>query len=210
MINITEEVSNIRKAIKNIEITVEQCDICDRSILQRLLNEGADHVLVLSNLNCNSESSDAKTLLILLQLRDISQKLNMNFSIISEMVDVRNQELAKITNVDDFVISGSITSLMITQISENRYLAPIFEDLYDSEGSEFHLKPVINYVKVGEPTNFYNITHCVSKSGEIPVGYKRVCKDTHGRSISEIYINPEKNKEILFTEEDYLIVLAEK
>ena len=92
------------------------------------------------------------------------------------MLEVRHQELAKTMDVNDFVVSSNITSLMVSQIAENRLLAPILEDLLDSAGSEIYLKKVSNYIKLDEPVDFYTITHAVSQRGEIPIGFKRTVR----------------------------------
>lgn len=60
----------------------------------------------------------------------------MPFSIVSEMLDLRNRELAAVTNVDDFIVSGYLISLMTSQLSENAELQGVFNDLFDAEGSE--------------------------------------------------------------------------
>lgn len=207
--NIDEEMSYLRTSINNIQIVSEKCNICDRTVLEKLVNEGFQHILILSDRDCDPEMSDAKTLLLLLNLRDISKNMKTSFSITSEMLDVRHQELARTMDVNDFVVSSNITSLMVSQISENRYLAPVFEDLLDSAGSEIYLKKVSNYIKIDEPVDFYTITYAVSKRGEIPIGFKKTIKGKDLQNKLQICINPVKSKKYLYTEEDYLIVLAE-
>ena len=56
--------------------------------------------------------------------------------VVSEMVDVRNRELAEVTRADDFVVSNKLVSLMLAQASENDALTAIFDDLLDEAGSE--------------------------------------------------------------------------
>ena len=41
---------------------------------------------------------------------------------VSEMLDVRNRELAEVTSADDFIVSDKLVSLMLSQVSENREL----------------------------------------------------------------------------------------
>ena len=57
-----------------------------------------------------SVPEDAKTLVTLLHLRDMAQKDETPFSIVSEMLDLRNRELAEATQVDDFIVSGTCSS----------------------------------------------------------------------------------------------------
>lgn len=146
--------------------------------------------------------------MLLLQMRDWKQKSGRQFSITSEMVDVRNQKLAQVTNVNDFVISNHITGLIMTQVSENRNLAPIFAELLDSEGSEIYLKPARNYVEINTPIKLHTLTHLVSLRNEVFLGYKKVKKNDSGSIITDITVNPNKNVGIVFMEDDWLIVLA--
>ena len=54
-----------------------------------------------------------KTLVTLLHLRDIAERDETPFSIVSEMLDLRNRELAEVAGVDDFIISEHLVSLMM-------------------------------------------------------------------------------------------------
>jgi voltage-gated potassium channel Kch len=65
-------------------------------------------------------------------LRDISDTKMHDFSIVSEMLDDRNRKLAEITHTDDFIVSVKLDSLMMSQISENKELKTVFEDLFSA------------------------------------------------------------------------------
>jgi len=192
----------------NIVTECVKLEIADRTNLENLLSRGIEHVLILSDSSLPPEQADARTLMLLLQMRDWKQKSGRQFSITSEMVDVRNQKLAQVTNVNDFVISNHITGLIMTQVSENRNLAPIFAELLDSEGSEIYLKPARNYVEINTPIKLHTLTHLVSLRNEVFLGYKKVKKNDSGSIITDITVNPNKNVGIVFMEDDWLIVLA--
>ncbi len=74
----------------------------------------------------DTQAADARTLVTLLHLRDIAEQHRHPFSIVSEMLDVRNRELAKVTQADDFILSHQLTSLMLAQVSENKSWLPCF------------------------------------------------------------------------------------
>ena len=86
----------------------------------------------------------------LLHLRDIADNTGAEFSIVSEILDDRNRELAEVARVDDMIVSDRLISLMLAQISENRHLKALFADLFAAEGSEVYLKPLADYVNAGE------------------------------------------------------------
>lgn len=192
----------------NLVIDCVPLEITDRTNLENLLSRGIEHVLILSDSSLTPEQADAKTLTVLLQIRDWEKKSNCRFSITSEMIDIRNQELAQVTNVNDFVISNHITGLIMTQVAENRNLAPIFEELLDSEGSEIYLNPARNYVKMNSSINLNALNHLVSLKEEVFLGYKKIIKNDVDKDKVEIVLNPNKNSEISFSEDDWLVVLA--
>ena len=120
------------------------------------------------------------------------------------MRNAQNQELAKVTRVNDFVVSSKITALMMTQISYTREQRLILEDLLDEEGSEFYRKPISRYVSCGTPVDFYTLSASAARYGEIAVGYQKVEGGTMTTTC-----NPEKSETIVFSPADALIVIAE-
>ena len=103
------------------------------------------------------QRADARTLVTLLHLRDIADDGGAGFSIVSEMLDERNRQLAEVTRVDDVIVSDKIISLMLTQISENRELAEVFDELFAAEGSEIYLRPASDYVAAGRETTYATV-----------------------------------------------------
>lgn len=190
--------------ISNLSFHVKECNIYSKAVLQDLLSDGVHDIMLLSDQNHSEDDVDSKSMLILLQLRDIASKLGLNLNITSEMQSVENQRLCTVANVNDFVVGSSIASLIMTQVSENRALVPLFEDLLDADGSELYMKPAISYVKEDVPVNMYTLTEIAKKRHEIFIGYK-----VQGDSGIEIVTNPEKSQSHAFTKADSLIVLAE-
>ena len=117
-------------------------------------------------------------------------------------------ELAKVTDVNDFVVSSNLTSLIMTQVSEDRLLAAVFADLLDEEGSEIYLKSAHNYVTTGEPVDFFTITRAAAARGEAFIGYKDITRTEKGVRV-DIRLNPPKDSTIVFDDDDKIIVVAE-
>ncbi len=197
------------KSYANISVKVVEDKISRRETLERLVSQGINHILILSDATLSSDLADAKTLSILLHIRDLAQKHNLKFGVTSEMLDIRNQKLANGTNVSDFVISNNIVSLMLAQISENRLLVPIFTDLLDADGSEIYLKPAAGYVQLGQPVDLHTVAHAVAQRHEVFIGYKTVAIDADGQEQLQVITNPNKRDIVTFGEQDCLIVLAE-
>jgi hypothetical protein len=168
-----------------------------------------DNIIILSYYDIEVQEADAKTLICLLHIRNIADKVGAKVNIVSEMFDQRNRELAEVTRADDFIISEDLISRYITQLSETPDLKKVFDDLFRSEGSEIYLKDALDYVKPGVPINFYTVLESASLKHETALGY-RIIKNSH--SVEENYgicMNPDKSKEIIFSQGDKVIVLAE-
>ena len=196
--------------VVNQKIELLKGDPKDRSILDDLMVKNYDHVIILSN---NSEldvqESDANTLVVLLQLRDISEKLNCRFSVVSEMMDFRNKKLAEVTKVNDFIVSEKLISLMLTQVSENKMINTVFEDLFDADGSELYIKKASKYVKPGLAVNYYTLVEAAKRKNEIVIGYVIAAEQKDAQKDYGIYINPAKSTVVSLGEKDGLIVIAE-
>ena len=195
--------------LKNQKVTFKPGDTTDRRMLDSLNVPSYNHVILLCSDTLEQQASDARTLVTLLHLRDISDKQGNTFSIVSEMLDMRNRELAEVTRADDFIVGDKIVSLMISQIAENKYLNAVFTDLFDPDGSEIYLKPASDYVASGESVNFYTIVKAAKRRGEVAFGYRL---KAHAKDASRSYgvaVNPGKSKMVTFAEEDKIIVLAE-
>jgi hypothetical protein len=166
-------------------------------------------VIVVADTTRSVQESDARTLVTLLHLRDIASRDETPFSIVSEMLDLRNRELAEVTKVDDFIVSDHLISLMTAQLSENSALMGVFTDLFDPEGSEVYLKPIEQYVATGEPVNFYTVVEAARRRGETAIGYRIETEHSDAKKSYGVYTNPKKSSVATFTVEDKIIVLAE-
>ena len=145
----------------------------------------------------------------LLHLREIAEKNEQGFSIVSEMLDVRNRELAEVTGADDFIVSDHLASLMMCQVSENKELSTVFELLISPEGSELYLKPATDYVKPGVPLGFYTIVEAARRRGEVAVGYGLHSETTDPDASYGVHLNPDKSRRLVFSKTDTVIVLSE-
>ncbi|MFN3265347.1 MAG: CASTOR/POLLUX-related putative ion channel [Deinococcales bacterium] len=141
----------------NQKITFEQRDPTNRAVLESLEPYLHNHIIVLSSDSESVQASDAHTLITLLHLRDIANKRGEQISIVSEMKDARNRELAEVTKADDFIVSDQLISLMLSQIAENKQLAQVFSYLFSKQGAEIYLRPAELYIKQGQTVDFYTI-----------------------------------------------------
>jgi voltage-gated potassium channel Kch len=205
-----KDVKDCVKLTSNQKVTFQAGDTTDRELLDSLKIEDYDHVIVVADTTRTVQESDARTLVTLLHLRDIASRDETPFSIVSEMLDLRNRELAEVTKVDDFIVSDHLISLMTAQLSENSDLMGVFTDLFDPEGSEIYLKPVEKYVALGEKVNFYTVVEAARRRGETAIGYRIEAEHSDASKSYGVYTNPKKSTQVVFSADDKVIVLAEE
>ena len=168
-----DAVAELASEMRSLTVRFRRGETDDRRVLDALRVETYDHVIILCYSDVlDPQHADARTLVTLLHLRDIADHVDHRFSIVSEMLDMRNRTLAEVTRADDFIVSGRLVSLLMSQIAENKELNAVFADIFDAGGSEIYLKPVGDYVRLDEPVNFYTIVEAARRRGEVALGYR--------------------------------------
>ena len=195
-------------ALLNTSIGFVRCDLNDRAELEKLNVGSFEHVIVLADDHRDAQHADARTLVTLLHLRDMEDKLGDVYSIVSEMNDDANREVAEVTKADDFVVSAKLISLYLTQLSENRQLSEVFAALFSPDGSGIHLKPAPHYVLTGTSTTFATVIEAARRRGETAIGY-RVHADVRNAPHFGLRMNPDKAAALTLAVNDQVIVLAD-
>ena len=209
-VGVADQVDAVGRRLQRLELSFRAAETTDRAVLDAVTAEGYEHVVVMSYSDTLDEQrADAHTLVTLLHLRDIESQRGESFTIVSEMLDVRNRALAHVTRADDFIVSGKLVSLTMSQLAENPGLRAVFDDLFDEEGSEVYLKAAGDYVRLGEPVDFYAVVESARRRGQVAFGYRVLAEaDQPARSYG-VVINPDKAQTVTFTDDDKIIVLAE-
>jgi voltage-gated potassium channel Kch len=191
-------------------LTFKLADTTNRSVLEDLDVTSYDHVVTLSySDSLDPQSADSRTLITLLHLRDIAQLQHRELAIVSEMQDVRNRDLATVTDADDFIVSEQLVSLMMSQVAENKDLGAVLQDLFDPNGSELYLKPAADYVATGRPVTFYTILEAARRRNETAVGYRLHAQAHAPTQGYGVVLNPDKALTLTLSDLDKVIVLAD-
>ena len=202
---LADNVKALKIAGKNLRVDMKVTDTAHRSSLEALDIPSYDNVLVLGySDHMPAQIADTRTLVALLHLRQIADRAKRHFSVVSEMIDVRNRELAEVTRADDFVVSNKLVSLMLAQASENSYIAAIFDALLDADGSELYMRPVTDYVATGQLLSFHTIAEAARQRSEIAIGYSRGRVGKAG-----VVVNPARSETLSYEAGDRIIVLAQ-
>lgn len=203
------EIAACCPGVAHLAIDYRAGNITDRRVLDALGVEQFNHVILLCSDTANAQEADAHALMTLLHLRDIAARRGHTFSIVSEMRDARNRNLAEVARADDFIVSDHLVSLLMAQISENKQLGAVFDDLFAPEGSEIYIKPAGDYVAPDEPVNFYTVVESARRKGETTIGYRLRANVDVPTLAYGVVINPPKSAEVTFGARDRVIVLAE-
>ena len=204
------ELKGVQRTMEHVTVTLVEESITERATLDALMAEGYPHIILLSDrYEEDVQKADANTLITLLHLRNIAELTGKQFSIVSEMLDIRNRRLAEVAKVNDFIVSDTIISLLIAQVSENNLLNAVFEDIFDADGSELYIKPMDQYVTLQEPVNFYTVIESARRKGETAFGYKIALEAKENRPDGGVHINPKKSALVQYANGDCIIVAAE-
>jgi len=196
--------------LKNIQLKYQFADTTSREVIEALNITDYDSIQVLCYANeLEVQEADAQTLITLLHLRRICDETGKDVKIVSEMLDIRNRDLAVVTKANDFIVSDKLISLLMSQVSENKSLMLVFNDLFDADGSEIYLKPATNYILPGKPVNFYTVLESAKRKGEIAIGYLIEAEAHNPEKQYGVKVNPVKSEKLVFVPNDKIIVIAE-
>jgi voltage-gated potassium channel Kch len=197
--------------LANLRADGQVGDTTNRAVLDGLDLASYDHVVVLCESDDrDAEAADARTLVTLLHLRDMGAKLGRPFSIVSEMLDVRNRELAEVAKADDFIVSARVLSLLLAQIAETPELADVFRDLFDADGAEAYLRDAADYVELDREVSFATLQAAAQGRDEVALGYRMAARADDVSAAYGVVLNPDRNARISLTRGDRLVVLAER
>ena len=195
--------------LANMKVIVADGDVTSRDLLESLNIAQFDHILLLSEgTGRTQEMADARTTITLLFLRDIAKRAGKLIPMTSEILEIQSRDLAAVAEADDFIVSNSLVSLMISQLSENPHLVHVFEELFSSKGFELYVKPMSEYLNAGDAT-FGTLCEAAMQRNEIAIGYRLARSARDASKAYGVMVNPPKRTKVSFTHDDQVIVLAE-
>lgn len=193
-------------ATTNLTTTIDDRVLDPDALRAAMKAEPPDHVIVLCYKERLSEAqADARVMLTLLHLRGAIDAADAPTNVVAELLDERDIDLSPSRPTDEFIVSERLTALLMAQLSENRELGPVFDDLLDEEGVEIYLKPALLYAGGGS-VEFGDLTAAAAARGEIAIGYQ--ARGGEG-GVGRATINPAKSRVFEPSDGDRLIVLAE-
>lgn len=207
------EVAQVRPLLRHQRLLYWRGDTTDFTTLEALDLWNYQHVVVLGYTELlDQQQADAHTLETLLYLRTLVERTGARANIVSEILHAQNRDLARVTRVDDFIVSHTLISLMLAQVAENKHLNSVFSDLLDTQGMEIYLRPACDYVELGRPVNFYTMVAAAAERGEVCIGH-RLLDPSHSPEFLQqaqgVRLNPPKAATTIYGPADRVIVIGE-
>ncbi|MFG3346164.1 NAD-binding lipoprotein [Streptomyces sp. NPDC048018] len=153
------------------------------------------------------DDPDDRTLVTLLHLRARERATGVRVPVITEMVDDRNRLIAPVAPGADFVVSGKLIGLLMTQISQNPRLAAVFEELFRPDGHTIDLRPAGDFVRPGRRASFATVSEAASRQGACAIGY-RSARRAGEHPHYGVRVNPPKAYGRTWSDADEVIVIA--
>ena len=199
--------------LPNTEVEIVEADTVDGQQLgAHVAARAYDQVIILCYRTGDEAVDDAHALLTLLQVRQATQaegSPNAGVRLVTELLDVRDVDLARVANPDDFVVSERLTSLMLAQLAENNELRGVFADLFDAEGVELVLVPASRYCPGGQETAYGDVVAAARAQGHVAVGLRIVSGAiADGIGGGTVLVNPPKARRLVFGDGDQVLILA--
>ncbi|AWT41017.1 MULTISPECIES: CASTOR/POLLUX-related putative ion channel [Streptomyces] len=153
------------------------------------------------------EESDNRTLVTLLVLRHLEERIGRELPVVTELTDDSNRPLAPIGPGADVIISGKLIGLLMAQISQNRHLAAVFDELFSAGGTQIHLRSAADYVLPDQEASFATVVAAARNQGECAIGY-RSHADAGRAPGYGLYVNPPKAHRRRWIAGDEVVVVA--
>jgi voltage-gated potassium channel Kch len=195
----------------DLTLTLHHGDVTRPETLRGLDVPSYDSVIVLGQDPAPGqppEDPDNRTLVTLLLLRQLEETTGRVLPVVTELIDDRNRALAPIGPGADVIISGKLIGLLMAQISQNRHLAAVFEELFSADGTGIRLRPAGDYVLPGCETTFATVVAAARQRGECAIGYRSHDDASAGPGYG-VRINPPKAERRGWTAGDEVIVVGE-
>ena len=170
-----------------------------------------DQILVLGyRKGVTVADADALTMLSMLQLNQLFEQDGNGVEptrLVAEIIDSSKAEIARVAAVDDLVVSDKLAALLMTQISENEALAPVFADLFDADGASINLKPIEYFAKLGASITYGELVLAAAAHGDSAIGIRIAANSTKDGSTG-VELNPSKHATFKPAAGDGLVVIG--
>ncbi len=212
------EIDALNKELDSIEVGLIQKDCLSVEDMLSVKPYEYDNIIILAGSNSgeahvDAARVDAENIVSLLMLRRIFNQHpseSGNTKLITEILDSQNDGLVKKAGVQGVVNSNRFVSMITAQISQNRDIEKVYDDIFRIHGSAIYLKPANLYFEtLPKDVSFADMMAIAQKRDEVCIGVKIKALENDKESKNGITLNPEKNTSYELQADDCLVVLAE-
>lgn len=211
--NLKNKINEIEKGYPDFKINLTNADPLKLGTLMKQDPFEYDNIIILSQSieEQMPDKIDSDTLIILLWLRKIKKSIEQSKTkIITQVLNSENQEIITQTDVDDFIISNKLITMILAQLSEEPRIKMLYDDLFSEDGSEIYVKPVNLYLdQFPVVLKFADIIGLVAQRDEVCLGIRKGSQQKNSNANFGVRLNLPKTESIILEEEDYLVVLSE-
>ncbi|WP_202221139.1 hypothetical protein [Okeania sp. KiyG1] len=214
---IEDQFDEIRDAYPEVLMQIWKIDVDVVEELKTLRPYQYNSISILASKGKNSEEVDAKTLTILLEIRQIFLQYTeqtgnpVTTELVVELADSEETDLVIKAGVQDFLLSNQFVSKILAQVSQEPGVMLVYRYLFSAEGSEMYIKPIELFFppeKLGK-LSFADCVFAAQSRNEICIGVKIASQFQDKENNFGIYIAPNLDTQFDLTIEDELITLAE-
>ena len=213
---------NLKKGYPDIDISIIELDLNDLKVLDQIQPQDFDSILILSPGGTTIEEMDAYVISLLIRIRQIlitksksnskDEKLIKWPKLITEVMDSENIDIILNSGVEDFMVSNQFVSQIMAQVSEEPLALDVYDDLFQSEGSELYIKPASYYFDFNDEESItLPYGECVQAArlrDEVILGVQIKSAQKKKDKMFGINLIPDKNDQITLTRGDGLIALS--
>ena len=160
--------------------------------VKKLKLEEYTTVSILAGSGEEAEEIDSKTIMRLLQIRNIFQNIpvtqeEINTKLITEIVESENTELVLKAGVKDFLISNQFVSKIFAQVADDPDVMQVYDDLFSEEGSEVYVKPISLFLTEyeNEDISFADCMLAAQQRSEVCFGVKIRAEEFDSQNLLE-------------------------
>ncbi len=210
---LTSKINELKSLYTDFEINLKNSDPLKFEALKEVDPFSYDNVIILSQEidEQRPDKIDSDTLIILLWLRKVKESVdNPHTKIITQVLNSENQEIITQTDVDDFIISNKLITMILAQLSEEPLIKLLYDDLFSEDGSEIYVKPANLYFKsFPQKVSFADLIGIAGKREEVCLGIRKGDLRKDADSNFGVKLNLPKTDMVEIHENDYLVVLSE-
>ncbi|ADG70183.1 CASTOR/POLLUX-related putative ion channel [Brachyspira murdochii] len=158
---------------------------------EKLKEENTTKIVLISEDNV----TDVKSINILLIIRQIIRKENLNIAILSLLNSIQKRNLIYSDDVRDFIVSGKLIGMLMAQASISSNILYIFYGLLSKNGKDIIMSPYSDYFN--ESKSFKDVYLYLLRKKVIIIGVKRY---------NDVIINP--NNDCMLDNKDEIIIIT--